>query len=247
MRKFLAIILVVLSIFSVHNIPVFASDIASDKFLEERSIEKEVVFQKDYHIVTDMNSLIDMAKPIERNLLNESNSDIELYKVEQVMQEKKYGDGLIEKKIVTDCIALYSDFDYSNVNKEDDSHGAYDVAIKFSAYSTRFGYEPWSYHTERLDYITTSFTDMGTNPIYVKTIEMTTHGCPYMNAEVIYRNRVIQNPSAGITYSLNSDDDRLCDSITSSNTYGAAVYTFSNGASTDMYDLFAIMMDDREF
>ena len=178
-----------------------------------------------------MDTLLEMASPIQTYALD-VDSSTNIYEIEQLERETIYTDGTIERDYVTDYIALY------------------DIAITFSAYSTRYvnASQPAVYEAERLNYITTRFNDAGTNSIYVSKIEMTTHGEPNLGDQVIYRNRTINNPSSGTTYSLNSDDSRLVTSPpTISNTYGAVVYTFSNGVSTDMYDLWAIMMADERF
>ena len=213
---------------------------------EDQISNPTIISEKEYFVERDMDTLLEMASPIQTYALD-VDSSTNIYEIEQLERETIYTDGTIERDYVTDYIALY---DYTLENREDHSTGAYDIAITFSAYSTRYvnASQPAVYEAERLNYITTRFNDAGTNSIYVSKIEMTTHGEPNLGDQVIYRNRTINNPSSGTTYSLNSDDSRLVTNPpTISNTYGAVVYTFSNGVSTDMYDLWAIMMADERF
>lgn len=89
------------------------------------------------------------------------------------------------------------------------SWGKYDIACVVTAhYEEHYG--PGTETGIVLLYTTFSFNDAGTNPVYVSKVEMYSH-CIYdaANAESIERYATYNNPSQGVIYSLNSDDDRI--------------------------------------
>lgn len=152
---------------------------------------------------TDPVKLLQMAMSSQQNR-SYTNEKLE---VEQLVSEKVYSDGSRIKEYAKSSICLMERA--VDPGNKSTSWGKYDIACVITAHYE----EHYGSGTETgivLLYTSFSFNDAGTNPVYVSKVEMYSH-CIYdaANAESVERYATYNNPSQGVLYTLNSDDNRI--------------------------------------
>lgn len=217
--------------------------------------EKVIVNIKKYDYTTDINKLLDLAKQSSSHS-DEKNSNLGLsikfsvdsgtdddtlnLEVQQLIKETTYSDGTFEREYASSSITLLEKTQYSENTSSSKYWGKYDVACTVTAYYTMF----WGEETGlRLNYTTFVFNDAGSNPIYVKKVQMFSHGIYDPTSEPsIERYATYNYPSSGTIYSLNSDDYRIYGGGGFQTLFSGAIVTFSDDSMSGDYDLTIILV-----
>ena len=182
--------------------------VANAKNMDEEAI---CINSKIYEYETDPEKLLQMAMDSQQNrsYANENG----MLEVEQLVSEKVYSDGSRIKEYAKSSICLMEKA-VDPANKST-SWGKYDIACVVTAhYEEHYG--PGTETGIVLLYTTFSFNDAA-------------------NAESVERYATYNNPSQGVLYSLNSDDNRIYGGGGFQFLYCGAHVTLSDGTKSPDY------------
>lgn len=191
-----------------------------------------------YDYVTDPAELLALAQNSGVSKFDASGG--ETLEVNQLVSQKVYDNGMIVKEYAKSVIQMLNKRSVTYENKKD-SWGKYDIACVITVnYKSYFNEPPTSEHGPYGIVITNtvfSFTDIGTNPIYISKVNMYYHGFHTVNEPSIDKYATYNNPSSGVGYVLNSTDDRWYAGDFPEQVTTGAIVTFSDGTVSGDYDL----------
>lgn len=206
----------------------------------EATTNKPICIQEiHYDHITNPAEILQLAENSCINVLNTEELQDSL-EVEQLISEKTYTDGTVVKEYALSQIQLLSVDDVA-YEKKTDSWGKYDIACVFTIYYEHYSNEPPTPEHASFGVVMThttfSFVDLGSNPIYLSTVQMYYHGFHSIEEEVINTYATYNNPSPGIEYTLQTTDSRWynADDIQIAN--AGAIVTLSDGFVSGDYDL----------
>ncbi len=222
-------------------IPNIASAAESNDYVE--FVIPEIICEETYDTVSGIDDLYEdyISGSLMVESSEESNDSLEFTTV-QVISETELSDGSLVTELQKDYVTLIDSKASVDNAKKKKSWGKYDIACVVTAFYEEH-YGKGSEVGVTLKSTQFKFTDNGSNPVYVKKVQMYSH-CLYDPArgDQVERYATYNNPSSGTIYSLASGDSRIYGGGGFQGINCGAIVTLSDGTVTGDYDLMVILV-----